>query len=98
MSILHPLTDVVPWPSGLGFNNAEDWWTYVLAQDERHRIDHLLGLAFLNPSIGQRLLGHDETLFDAFQLSQVSYRALKTIQANSIEAYAQALLALDLPG
>jgi hypothetical protein len=97
MRIPQLLTDVVPWPSGTGFRDAQQWWDYVLVQDERSRIDHLLGLAFLNPSIGTRLLRHDETLFAAFRLSQGNCNAMKRIRANSVEAFAQALLDMDLP-
>lgn len=86
------LTDVVPWPSGVGFQNAHDWWVYVLAQDETSRVDHLFGLAFLNPSIGKRLLQHDETLFTTFQLSAAVCNTLRAIQVNSLEAFAQAFL------
>jgi hypothetical protein len=97
MRIPQLLTDVVPWPNGTGFQDAQQWWEYVLVQDEPSRIDLLLGLAFLNPSIGKRLLGHDETLLAAFQLSQANCNAMKRIQANSVEAFARALLEMDLP-
>ena len=40
--------DVLPWPSGYGFNGGDAWWQHTLSQSERERLDDLLGLALLD--------------------------------------------------
>ena len=40
--------DVFPWPGGRGFRGSDDWWHYLLAQEEAYRLDVLITLAFFS--------------------------------------------------
>ncbi|RMF77862.1 MAG: hypothetical protein D6737_16500 [Chloroflexi bacterium] len=88
-----PVMDVTPWPAGQGFSGADDWWQYMLSQDEKHRLDHLMGLALINDDVGQRLLEDcDGSLLDAFELSEETRHRLRSIKASSLVELAQALV------
>lgn len=86
-----PITDVFPWPHGLGFHGAELWWQQVLTRDEDSKLDLLMGLALLDPYVGAALLRHDENILIPFQFSETTQTELLHIQATTIEEFAQAL-------
>jgi len=86
------ITDVSPWPSGRGFSGGSAWWQHVLRQDERKRLDNLIGIALLDAEIGKQLLsGNDDTLFSAFGLSEETQKRLRAIEAATLTDFAQAI-------
>jgi hypothetical protein len=86
------ITDVSPWPTGKGFSGGTGWWQHVLSQDERKRLDNLVGVALLDNEICDRLLGgQDESLFSAFGISEETQRQLRSIRATSLADFAQAI-------
>lgn len=86
------ITDVSPWPTGKGFSGANAWWQHVLSQDERKRLDNLMGIALLDTEIGKQLLtGQDDTLYSAFGLSEETRQRLRSIQATTLVDFAQAI-------
>jgi hypothetical protein len=89
--------DVLPWPQGHGFAGTGDWWDYVLSKDEQQRLNHLIGLALLDESVCEKLLvGRDDSLLNAFDLSAETQAWLRAIQAESLVELAQAIL--EAPG
>jgi len=89
--------DVLPWPQGHGFAGTRDWWDYVLSKDEQQRLNHLMGLALLDESVCEKLLvGRDDSLLKAFDLSAETQARLRAIQAESLVELAQAIL--EAPG
>lgn len=90
--------DVLPWPSGFGFNGADAWWQHTLSQSERDRLDNLMGLALLDHDVQDRLLvQHDPSLLDAFNLSDDTRQWLGSIQVSSLKELAQAIVAASMP-
>jgi hypothetical protein len=86
------ITDVSPWPRGQGFSGARGWWQHVLSQDERKRLDNLVGVALLDTEICDRLLGgQDESLFSAFGISEETQQQLRSIRATTLADFAQAI-------
>lgn len=86
------ITDVSPWPNGKGFTGGNAWWKHVLSQDERTRLDNLMGIALLDAEVGKQLLtGKNDALFSAFGLSEETRQRLQSIQANSLVDFAQAI-------
>ncbi len=86
------ITDVSPWPSGRGFSGGSSWWQHVLRQDERKRLDNMIGIALLDAEIGKQLLsGKDEALFSAFGLSEETQKKLRSIQATTLADFAEAI-------
>jgi hypothetical protein len=71
-SMTPPVTDVVPWPQGAGFEGSDAWWAYVVRQPERQRLDLLLALALLDPEIEHLLLERNQALLERFQLSEAT--------------------------
>lgn len=94
MTLAHStlITDVSPWPTGQGFSGAKAWWQHILSQDERKRLDNLMGVALLDTEIRRRLLtGQDDSLFSAFGISDETRQQLRSIQATSLVDLAQAI-------
>ena len=88
--------DVLPWPSGYGFNGGDAWWQHTLSQGERERLDDLLGLALLDKGVCDQLVIHrDPQLLDAFALSGDTRHWLTSIKANTLQEFAQALLSAN---
>ena len=86
------ITDISPWPSGRGFTGGAGWWQHVLSQDERKRLDNLVGIAMLDSEISNQLLaGKSDALFSAFGLSEETQQLLRSIQATNLVDYAQAI-------
>ncbi len=86
--------DVLPWPHGHGFTGADTWWEYVLNQEEKLRLDHLMGVALLDEDVCDRLVNkRDHSLLTAFGLSEETQNWLETVQANSLIELAQAIVA-----
>jgi hypothetical protein len=84
--------DISPWPQGHGFAGAKTWWDHVHGQDEQKRLDNLMGVALLDADICERLLsGSDDSLMNAFGISEETQSRLKTAQASSLTDLAQAL-------
>ncbi|MBI5669078.1 MAG: hypothetical protein HZC41_13825 [Chloroflexi bacterium] len=94
MTAIHAnvITDVSPWPHGKGFSGGSTWWQHVLSQDERQRLDHLMGVALLDTDICKRLLGgKDDSLFSAFGLSEETRQQLRSVQATTLVDLARAI-------
>ncbi|HEX3050085.1 MAG TPA: hypothetical protein VHP83_05470 [Aggregatilineaceae bacterium] len=86
--------DVLPWPYGHGFTGADTWWEYVLSQEEKLRLDHLMGVALLDEDVCDRLVNkRDHSLLTAFGLSEETRNWLGTVKANSLIELAQAIVA-----
>jgi hypothetical protein len=85
--------DVLPWPQGHGFSGADTWWEFVMSQDERQRLDHLMGIALLDNDVCDRLVNQrDDSLLSAFGLSEDTQKWLGTIKADSLVELAQAIV------
>lgn len=85
--------DVFPWPQGLGFSGSSAWWDYVLDKEDRQKLDHLLGMALLDPKISDLLVNkRDASLLEAFKLSQETQVWLRTIEASTLTELAQAIV------
>jgi hypothetical protein len=85
---IQPVMDIYPWPNGLGFKGAEEWWLYIGRQNEEDKLDLLVGMAHLNEPICELLLAHDHTLFTRFQLSHQTITRLCSIHADCLMAFA----------
>lgn len=86
--------DVLPWPSGYGFNGADAWWQHTLNQSERERLDDLLGLALLDNNFCEQLVvKRDPSLLRTFDLSEDTQQWLVGIQASTLKEFAQAIVA-----
>lgn len=82
--------DVTSWSGKRGFSGADEWWCYVRNQDERRRLDHLLGVALLDENVRHRLVDiRDETLLSAFGLSESTKGWIITLKANSLSDIAR---------
>ncbi len=88
-----PVMDVSPWPQGKGFTGAQKWWDYMLSQDERKRLDHLMGVALLDEEVRERLVTQrDASLLAAFGLSEETQGWLRGIKANTLVELAEAIV------
>ncbi len=86
--------DVLPWPDGYGFAGGDTWWQYTLSQNERERLDDLLGLALLDKDICEQLVvKRDSSLLAAFGLSEETQQWLIHIKASTLKELAQGVLA-----
>jgi hypothetical protein len=86
------ITDVSPWPGGRGFTGGNGWWQHVLNQDERKRLDNLIGIALLDTQVSERLLADkDDDLFSAFGLSEETRQRLRATEAHTLADLAQAM-------
>lgn len=89
-----PIMDVTPWPDGRGFSGAEIWWDYMMAKDEKQRLDSLMGLALLDEDIRERLVyKRDQSLYRAFGLSAETQAWLSRLKASSLAELAEAIIA-----
>lgn len=90
--------DVSPWPQGQGFSGAAKWWDHVHEQNEQKRLDNLMGVALLNSDVCERLLsGADDSLMNAFGISEETQSRLKSAQAANLSDLAQALTYNRIP-
>jgi len=86
--------DVLPWPNGCGFSGADNWWRDALGQSERERLNNLIGLALLDPTICEQLVAkRDPALFTTFGLSARTQDWLSTVGAANLTELAQAIMA-----
>jgi hypothetical protein len=90
-----PTIDCYPWPDGLGFRGAEEWWSYVCRQTEADKLDLLITMAHLSDQICALLLVHDQDLFNRFQFLYCTLERLATIHVNSLAEFATALVEQD---
>ncbi|MEQ8677809.1 MAG: hypothetical protein RIC84_31650 [Aggregatilineales bacterium] len=82
--------DTTSWSGKRGFNGADEWWSYVRNQDERRRLDHLLGVALLDENVRHRLVNiRDEDLLSAFGLSEPTKCWIITLKATSLSDIAK---------
>lgn len=89
-----PTMDVLPFPDGYGFQGAQEWWDSLRGQKERQRLDKLVGLALLDEGMCRRLVAdRDPALMNAFGLSAETQSWLRSIQANNLTEFAQAVMA-----
>jgi hypothetical protein len=84
--------DVYPWPNGLGFEDAPQWWAFAQDQPEAAKIELLLSAALLGKEICRLLLSRDRTLFDAFHLSENVIALLLDIEADTLSEFTVAFL------
>jgi hypothetical protein len=85
--------DVLPWPDGHGFAGSGSWWEYVMSQEERQRLDNLMGIALLDEDICDRLVNkREDSLMTAFGLSSETQSWLRAIQATTLSELAQAIV------
>lgn len=89
---LQSVIDIHPWPQGLGFKDAALWWEYIRSRTEQEKLEALMLLALLSEEVCQQLLNHDLSLFDAFQFSTETIALLSSIHANTLTAFAAALV------
>lgn len=91
--------EVAPWAYEKRFSGSSLWWEYVLSRPERKRLESLLGLALLEPSICDRLLkDHDEALLNEFGLSEETKQWLKMLKADTLLDLAEAIsTSIDVP-
>ncbi len=93
-----PVMDVAPWPNGYGFEGSRSWWEYVMDQDEKQRLDNLMGVALLNTEVCERLVRQrDAALLNAFGISPETQAWLRRLQAGSLVELAQAITAHHQP-
>jgi hypothetical protein len=86
--------DITSWSGKRGFSGADEWWNYVRNQDERRRLDHLLGVALLDENVRRRLVdSRDEALLTAFGLSESTKWWIVTLRANSLSDIAKEVAA-----
>jgi hypothetical protein len=86
--------DITSWSGKRGFSGADEWWNYVRNQDERRRLDNLLGVALLDEKVRDRLVNaRDEALLTAFGLSESTKWWLVTLRANSLADIAKEIAA-----
>ena len=72
--------------------NRQVWQGYLLSNDERRRIDNLMGRALLDDSFCQELLhNRSTTLLAEFGLSASTQDWLCSIEASSLSELAQAI-------
>jgi len=84
--------DIAPWPNGHGFSGRNTFWEYVIRIDERQKLDHMLGIALLDPLFRDQLLNHrDDQLLQVFGLAQDTLDWLCTVQANTLPELARAV-------
>ena len=89
-----PTMDVLPWPSGHGFQGTDAWWDHMRSKEESKRLDNLMGLAMLDQDICRRLLQErDASLFSAFGLSSETQAWLRSIKAATLVELAEAIVA-----
>jgi hypothetical protein len=89
-----PIMDVSPWPDGRGFTGAQDWWNYVMAKDEKQKLDNLMGLALLDEDVCERLVNQrDRSLYKAFGLSAETQAWLSRVKVSSLPELAEAIIA-----
>lgn len=86
------------WPNGLAFGNVDVWEAPALTQTEGEQLDHLVGLALLDPSVCDRLIvQHDPLLLDDLNLTDDTRQWLAAVRAGTLEELAQAILAASNP-
>jgi len=86
--------DITSWTGKRGFTGADEWWNYVRNQDERRRLDHLLGVALLDENVRNRLVNvRDDALLTAFGLSESTKWWIVTLTATSLSDIAKAVAA-----
>lgn len=86
--------DITSWSGKRGFSGADEWWNYVRNQDERRRLDHLLGVALLDENVRHRLVNtRDDALLTAFGLSESTKWWIVTLRANSLADIAKEVAA-----
>jgi|SRR5579859_6363399 len=92
------VTDALPWPIDCGYSSADVWAQPSLVQNESEQLDDLIGLALIDPAIRDRLVvQHDPALLDSFHLSDDTRHRLDSIQANNLQAFAEAVMAASNP-
>ena len=85
--------DISPWPRGRGFSGGNAWWDYLHDQDEQKRLDNLMGVALLDDNVRDKLLNNqDDTVLEAFGLSEETRRWIRTLQPASLVDLAQAIV------
>lgn len=76
---------------GRGFYGVEEWWGYILQQDEQRRLDTLFGLALLDNRIYQLLITECDELCHLFHLSKDLRKKLSNWEGGTLSELAQYL-------
>lgn len=84
--------DLFPWPTGSGFEHADDWWNYVLRQTEADRLNLLLAMALLSEDVCQLLFKCDPTLLQRFEFSDDISQLLTDSAFTSLDELARVIL------
>jgi hypothetical protein len=73
-------------------NKRKLWQGYLLSQEERRRIDNLIGSALLDQHLCERLINRrDVAIFAEIGLSPETQQWLCSIEASSLTEFAQAI-------
>lgn len=71
----------------------EVWQGFLITRDEMSRIDRLMGSAMLDDALGHRLVHQrDGALLASFGLSLETQNWLRSIEANTLDELAQAIV------
>jgi len=81
-----------PRPNKPELSRNKLWHGYLLSQEERCRIDNLMGRALLDQHLCERLIMHrDVAIFAEIGLSPETQQWLCSIEASSLTEFAQAI-------
>src|SRR5258708_38944389 len=82
-----------------GFAGGDVWrQPDTLSQSDRDHLDNLVGHALIDQDIHDRLLRHrDPSLFDVFKVSDETRNWCATVQASTLQEFAEAIIAAATP-
>jgi hypothetical protein len=88
-----PVMDIAPWPEGRRLAGTSTWWEYMMGEEEKQRLDNLMGTALLDEEVRDQLVSErDTSLLTAFGLSKETQAWLCEIEASSLVELAQAIV------
>jgi hypothetical protein len=88
MALAESSHELNTWHSG-----GAAWWRYIMGEDEKQRLDHLMGMALLDETIRYRLVEkRDTSLLSDSGLSKETQTWLRTLPATSLTELAQAII------
>lgn len=75
------------------FQRPSVWQGFLVTNDEKQRIDRMMGSALLDETLCHRLVkDRDTSIMSAFNLSTETQRWLCSIRASSLDEMAQAIV------
>src|SRR5215208_2643383 len=84
--------DLFPWHKGMGFAASGYWWRYVRSQPETDRLELLVMVALFSSEVSERLLKHDQALYEIFDIPEKLRLLLIGIDADSLEGFTERLM------